>query len=402
VVRSIVFAILLTASSGAALADATCALDPNLPESWQPPAELRRSLSPAPWSPSEARDAENAVEGGIDEMIGLFRRSPPAVRKLYDDSIAALLQALAASANKPELDAKILKAARANLTALLEPFLARDAGSATCDEFEDQLPLAIFAHRLYPPQHKLTDAVTRRTNAAYRACGSLEVATEGILKKVQTDNQDPEAYLDRLEDLFDLYAWALLLIEAELYPDIELPAEARAFGEAAWKQFETLALREASKFAKGVKDERFITLADLATHLSHIPTGLGRFPLHVSDKPDLFTFLRENFYPMMQSGDRDLFALFVDTLRQYGCTPENDTQVRDGTRYLLEDYRRRGGKWMNYHEARKSLTDPIEYVRIHHAWTAVLGIRDRRLKPPEPGTYGSLVRRWLPPPPQRN
>jgi hypothetical protein len=49
-------------------------------------------------------------------MIGLFRRSPPAVRKLYDDSIAALLQALAASANKPELDAKILKAARANLT----------------------------------------------------------------------------------------------------------------------------------------------------------------------------------------------------------------------------------------------------------------------------------------------
>ena len=400
--RRILFAILLTASSGAALADTACVLAPKLPKSWQPPDELRKSLNPAPWSTSEARDAENAVEGGIDEMISLFRQKPPAVQKLFDDSVAALLQALAASANRPELDSKIRAAARSNLTALLEPYLKRKAGSVTCDEFEDLLPLAIFAHSIYPAQHKLIDVVTRRTNAAYRACGSLKAATEDILEKVRTENQEPGEYVDLLEDLFDLYAWALLLIEAELYPAIELPAEARAFGEAAWKHFETLKLPGASKFAKGVKDERFVTLADLATHLSHIPSGLGRFPIYVSDQPDLYVFLRESFYPMMQSGDRDLFALFVDTLRQYGCNPENDTQVRDGTRHLLEDYRRRGGKWMNYHEARKSLSDPIEYVRIHHAWTAVLGIRDRRLKPPEAGTYGSIVRRWLPPPPQRN
>jgi hypothetical protein len=396
------FAILLGVSSSAALADTVCVLDPKLPKSWQPPAELRKSLSLAPWSTSEASYAEKAVEGGIDEMIGLFRQKPAAVGKLFDDSIAALLQAHAASANTPELDSKIREATHANLTALLEPYLKRDPKSATCDEFEDLLPLAIFAHGIFPARHKLTDAVTGRTNAAYRACGSLEAATEHILKKVRTDNQDPEEYLDHLEDLFDLYAWALLLIEAELYPDIRLPAEARAFGEAAWKHFGTLALPGAGKFEKGVKDERFVTLADLATHLSHIPSGLGRFPIYVSDQPDLYVFLRESFYPMMQSGDRDLFALFVDTLRQYGCNPENDTQVRDGTRYLLEDYRRRGEKWMNYHEARKTFSDPVEYVRIHHAWTAVLGVRDRRLKPPEPGTYGSIVRRWLPPPPQRN
>lgn len=403
--RMVSLAVLLVASSAAALADpagTTCVLEPGLPKSWQPPAELRASLNPAPWSASEAGDAEHAVEGGVDEMIGLFSKSPPAVRKLFDDAVAALLQAQAASANKPELDGRIREAARANLAALLAPYRRRKPQSATCDEFEDVLPLAIFAHRILPARHELTDAVTRRTNAAYRACGSLATATENILQKVQADNQEPEQYLDRLEDLFDLYAWALLMIEAEVYPEIELPAEARAFGEAAWKHFGTLALRGANEFEAGVKDERFITLADLVTHLSHIPSGLGRYPIYVSDRPDLYIFLRENFYPMMQSGDRDLFALFVDTLRQYGCTPENDTQVRDGTRYLLADYHRRGDKWMNYHEKRKTFSDPIEYVRIHHAWTAVLGIRGRKLRPPEPGTYGSIVRRWLPPPAQRN
>lgn len=187
-----------------------------------------------------------------------------------------------------------------------------------------------------------------------------------------------------------------MLIEAELYPDIELPDEARAFGQKAWKYFKTFPLPGVSKFKKGVKDDRFVTLADLVTHLSHIPTGLGRSTLYISDKPDLYSFIRKNFYPMLQSGDRDLFALFVDTLRQYGCLPENDMQVRDGTRYLLMDFHNSNDRWMNYHEERKTFTDPIEYIQIHRVWTAVLGVRDRKLERPEPGTYGALVRRWLP------
>ena len=126
--------------------------------------------------------------------------------------------------------------------------------------------------------------------------------------------------------------------------------------------FHDLAAPRSEQVRKGAKDERFITLADLATHLSHIPTGLGRFPLYISDMPGLYTFLRKNFYPMMQSGDRDLFALFVDTLRQYGCNPENDAQVRDGTRYLLEDFHKRGDKWMNYHEERKTFSE-LDRVR---------------------------------------
>jgi hypothetical protein len=402
--KIIITGLLLVLSTGslAATRDRLCVLDPaRMPESWRPPAELRKDLNPAPWSVAEAKDAAYAKKTGVDEMISLFKESPTAVPKMFDDAIAALMQVTYSSANTPEFDAKVRDVARDNLTALLTPYLKRQPETANCDEFEDLLPLAIFAHRLYPAEHELTSVVTKRVNAAYRTCGSLETATENILRKVRRDNQEPDEYIDRLEDLFDLYAWSLLLIEAELYPDIELPDEARAFGPKAWKHFEALPLPGVSEFDKGVEDERFITLADLATHLAHIPTGLHRFPLYVEDKPDLYRLHRENFYPMMQSGDRDLFALFVDTLRQYGCTPENDVQVRDGTRYLLDDFHKRGDRWMTYSEQRKTFADPIEYIKVHHAWTAVLGVRDRNLEPPEPGTYGSIVRRWLPPPRSR-
>jgi len=393
--------LLLISAGMAKEPDPLCVRDlAHMPANWRPPAKLQKSLNPAPWSQSEAKDAKNAKKSGVDEMFGLFKRNPSAVHKLFDDAVAALLQVTYSSANEPAFDAKVRNAARDNLTALITPYLSRDPHAATCDEFEDLLPLAIFAHRLYPAADKRTDVVTKRVNAAYRACGSFEAATEDILQKVQEDNQEPSEDIDHLEDLFDLYAWALLLIEAELHPDIELPDEARDFGDKAWAYFEDFPLPGASTFKKGIKDERFITLADLATHLSHIPTGLGRYPLYVADKPDLYSFMRENFYPVMQSGDRDLFALFVDTLRQYGCSPETDKQVRDGTRYLLADFHKRNDKWMNYHEPRKTFTDPIEYIQIHHAWTAVLGVRDRKLTPPKPGSYGALVRRWLPPPRQ--
>lgn len=400
--RKISVTILLLLSSSASLAetpDPLCVLDPaQMPASWRPSAELRKSLNPAPWSEVEAKDADYAKRTGVGEMIDFFKKNPSAVHKLFDDAVSALLEVTYSSANKPELNALITEAARGNLTVLLTPYLERAPDAAECNEFEDLLPLTIFAHRLYAADDKLTDVATKRTNAAYRNCGSLSAATDNIIRKVRTDNQKPWMYIDHLEDLFDLYVWALLFIEAELYPDIELPDEARTFGQTAWKYFETLPLPGVSEFEKGIKDERFITLADLAVHVAHIPSGLHRFPLYVGDKPDLYRFLRENFYPMMKSGDRDLFASFVDTLRQYGCNAENDVQVRDGTRYLLDDFHKRNDKWMSYREERKTFTDSIEYNKIHHAWTAVLGIRDRKPQPPEPGTYGSIVRRWLPPP----
>jgi hypothetical protein len=399
--RSILFSILLLVTNSASLAEKPeppCVLDPaRMPASWQAPAEVSKGLHPAPWSQGEAKDAKYAIGVGLDEMIAYFKQKHSAVKELWDDSIEALIQLTYSSANRPAFDAKARKAARQNLATLIEPFIELDPKSATCTEFDSLLPIALFAlfaHKLYPPGNTRTAVVTKRTNAAYRACGSFEAATEDYLHAILAGEEEPA---DNLEDLFDLYIWTLWLIEAELYPDIALPAEARAFAPKVWKYFRTYRLPDASDFKDGARDQMFIKIADLATHIAHIPTGVHRFPLYVSDSPSLYRFHRENFYPVMQSGQRDLLASFVDTLRQYGCTAEDDVQVRDGTRLLLKVFHDGGDRWMN--KQPDGVTGNVaDYRLIHKPWTRTLGIRPRQWEQPRPGTYGGTVRRWLPGP----
>jgi len=395
-VRWISFTVLSLMLSCAGLAqrpDPLCVLDPaQMPARWRPSAELQKSLNPAPWSQSEAKDAKSAVKSALDEIIAYFKRKPSAVRHLWDDSIEALIQATYASANEPELDARVRAAARDNLTALITTYLSRDPDSATCDEFRALFPLAIFAHRLYPANDTRTDVATKRTNAAFRACGSLKAATEMDLQRLLVEKEAPQD----IEELFDLYIWCLWFIEAELYPDIELPVEARKLGPEIWKYFKTYRLAGASEFEEEFRNDRFVKIADLATHIAHIPSGTHRFPLYVQDSPELYRFHRENFYPVMQAGDLDLLASVVDSLRQYGCTPQDDVQVRDGTRYLLKVFHDNNHRWMDYRQNGKTNANLDDYDLIHHPWTAVLGLRDRQPQQPIPGTYGGLVRRWLP------
>jgi hypothetical protein len=393
-IRLAILSLLLCSAGMAKDADPLCVADPaQMPESWQPSSEQRKSLNPAPWSQSEALDAERAFTSALDEMIGYFARKPSSVQNLWDDSIEALIQQTHASVNKPELDAKLREAARKNLTSLITPYLSRDPERAGCAEFGELMPIALFANRLYPAGDPRTDVVTKRTNAAFRACGSLRAATGIDLSKILAD---PVARRENVEDLFDVHLWSLWLIEAELFPDIELSNEARAFGPTAWKHFQTIRLAGADEFEDGGRDGEFNTIADLAAHLVHIPSGTHRFPLYVADAPKLYRFHRENFYPVLQSGDLGLIASFVDSLRQYGCTPETDVQVRDGTRTLLKAFHDSNDKWLSYRGEGESGVDLEDYDRIHHPWTAALGLRDRRPQPPRAGTYGGLVRRWLP------
>jgi hypothetical protein len=397
--RWIIFTVLfLGFNSGihAQTSDPLCVLDAaQTPMSWRPPAALQQSLSPAPWSESEANDAQAAIASGLDEMIGYFNRNPSAVRNLWDDSIEALIQVTHSSANEPQFDAKARDAARSNLTTLLTSYVDLDPDWVLCEEFDELLPATIFAHKLYSDKDTLKDVITKRTNAAFRDCGSLEAAIEIDFQTILAEKGKRP---DNMEDLFDLYLWSLWLTEAELYPDIKLPVEARTFGPEAWKYFQAYRLVGASSFEDGARDEDFIRIASLATRLAHIPSGIQRFPLHVEDKPDLYRFYRENFYPVMQSGDLSLLASFVDSLRQYGCTAENDMQVRDGSRHLLEAYRGSNNKWMNYRKEDGTDDDPDDHDLIQLPWKAMLGLRGRQLEEPKPGTYGGIVRRWLPQP----
>jgi len=376
-----------------------------MPASWRPAPAFEKSLSSAPWSEAESSAADYAKKKAVEEMIQFFDRKPSAVRELHDDSVEALIQVTYASTNEPEFDAQILDAARKNLTILIGSYADRERETARCREFEDLLPLAIFAHRLFPADDYLTSVITKRTNAAFRACGSLARATSNVLRRAMSvkpterrsrGTSSRRETLNHLEDLFDLSLWSIWLTEAQLLPDIQLPEEAREFAPTAWDYLDGYPLAGADAFAGGATNEIFITTADLATHIAHIPTGVHRFPLHVSYAPELYRFHRENFYPVMQSGDFDLLASFLDTLRQYGCTPEDDRQVRDGSRLLLQVFRNNGDTWMTQRADGKMDSRLSDYDRIHRPWTAVLGLRDRKPERPQPGTYGGLVLRWLP------
>jgi hypothetical protein len=70
--------------------------------------------------------------------------------------------------------------------------------------------------------------------------------------------------------------------------------------------------------------------------------------------------------------------------------------VRDGTRYLLNLFHAGGDRWMTYREKGETNADVDSYDLIHKAWTGVLGVRERAIEPAEPGTYGGVVRSWLP------
>ena len=370
-----------------------CVLDPaKMPESWRPPPELLEASSLAPWSKREARQAQRAVELGVDEMIAHFRRRPAAVDDLWDDSVEALIQVTYASANPPALDAKARAAASGNLTRLIGLSLTRtpDPGRLTCSDFEDLLPLAVFAHELYPANDPRTEQITGHANAAYRACDSLEDAIGHDYRLILALEQAPT------EPLFDLHVWALWFMAAEAHPAIELPEETRAFGPALWSYFETYRFAGAGEFEKGARDKDFIAIADLAPHVVHIMTAVNRFPLYVADSPALYRFHRENFYAVMQLNELDLFASLVDTLRQYGCTPENDFQVRDGTRYLIERFDEGGERWMDFRQDGETDANIDDYGLIHYPWTAVLGIRDRRLEHLGPVGRGDIAGRWLP------
>ena len=379
------------AFAGTAPAD-LCVLDPDkLPKSWQPSTKLRPKLNPAPWSKSEAKDAIYAMETGLDEMVSYFRNKPSSIASLGADSIEALVQVTHSSANSKEFNSKVLDAARHNLTYLIDGYFESkpDLSKLHCDDFERLIPLSIFAHKLYPPKDSRTVKVTKRTNAAYNKCGSLKVATgNDHIKTLAIKQSTPKLMLE-------LYIWALWFMEAELFPDIKLPVSAYEYAPAVWKYFKTYQFIGAKEFKDGPWSEQFIAMADIAPHIAHLPTGTHRYPMKVEYLPRLYKFHRENFYSALELGELDLFASFVDTLRQYGCTAENDVQVRDGTRFLLKIFHQGNDRWMDYRQDGETDENIDDYGLVHYPWTSILGVRVRKLDQRKPDNYGGVISRRL-------
>jgi hypothetical protein len=347
---------------------------------------MQKTLSAAPWSDEEAKDAANAVKRGLDELSEFFSSRPSTVLALGDDAVEPFVDASYSASNMPRLQIAARNEARRVLTPLLTPYLGRS--SATCDEFSTLITFTIYSHALLPANDKRIALMVALTNAAYHACGSLPAAMGYDYGRKLAGGQLST------DDVWDLVMWSITFTDAQLVPGLELPAEARDVPPALWRFLVHYPLVGASAYPDGALDKRFYDTAYLATHIAYIPTGYGRHPIYIADAPELYRFLRENFYAVLEMGELDLVAEFVDLFRQYGCTEQSDLQVRDGTRYLLQLFHSAGNRWMSY-RAPHEVAEVSDYNVVHKAWTGMAGVRVRVPELAKPDTYGGVVRQWL-------
>jgi hypothetical protein len=392
--KKICITIALLLVSSASLATATQPLCVNsldaMPEAWRPTAKVQKRLSAVPWSAREAEDAKNALATGVDEMLEHFAEHPAAVTDLGDDAVEPLIDVTySGGTGSSAVDRAAEAGARRNLEILIAPYLKRDPKTARCDEFANLLPLAVYAHRFHPAGNARTAKIVAFTNAVYRKCGSFARAIDNDYPGVLEDKDLPP------EDVFELVIWSIQLIEAELVPGLELPREAREFSPALWRYLESYPLIGAKAYKNGAWNKQFTEIAFLATHIVYIPTGYHRHPIYIEDSSRLYRFHRENFYPMLETGSVKLLGEVVDSLRQYGCTEENDLQVRDGTRELLKIFHEANDRWMSNRYPGETNANLDDYELIHKPWSGTIGIRPRVPEPSAPGTYGGVVRRWL-------
>jgi hypothetical protein len=161
-----------------------------------------------------------------------------------------------------------------------------------------------------------------------------------------------------------------------------------------WRFLEHYPFIAARSYSEGARNRTFYDTAYLATHIAYIPTGYDRYPIHVGDAPWLYRFFRENFYAVLNMGELDMVAEFTDLFRQYGCTEQNDLQLRDGTRYLLKLFHTAGDRWMAHREPSEP-TNTGDYNEVHKAWTGMAAVRVRVPEPASPSTYGGVIRQWL-------
>jgi hypothetical protein len=334
VVKRTFVAIMLLFSFGSpvAAAEPLCVISPDaMPESWRPSAKVHKGLSAEPWSAREAEDAKYALKTGVDEMLEHFAKRPAAVTKLWDNAVEALIDVTySGGTGSPALDDAARSGAHRNLGILIAPYLERDPKSARCDEFEKLLPLAVYAHRFYPAQDARTAKIVTLANSAYRRCRSLARAITDIDYQGMLANKALPT-----EDVFNLVIWSIQLNEAQLIPGLDLSQDAREFSPRLWRYLANYRLVGAKAYKDGAWNAKFKATGYLATHIAYIPTGYHRHPIYIEDSVSLYRFHRENFYPLLEMGELDLVAQFVESLRQYGCTEGNDLQVRDGTRCHL-------------------------------------------------------------------
>ena len=361
-----------------------------LPAAWRPSARLMQTLDNSSWTQVEQEDTHGAVWSGLEEMITYQDVNPASVNNLWDNSVEAYIDVAYAANHQPKLRDRALDIAIKHFDMLWAPYETDKRTLTQCAEASTALTLLVYAHNLSerrPDNRKLitqTKRLVQRSNQSLRQCGSLSKVMTYEYTQIISKPNAPNA------EVYDMVMWSIIFIDALRIKGLKLPSDTRAFVSTLWRYLATYPMPDAITFKKGANDTTFYDLAYLVTHVGYIPTGYGRHQLKRSHGEWLYRFIRANFYAVMEMGELDLTAEFVDLIRQYGCTETNDRQVRDGSRHLMKLYKTADQKWMNHRESYESKSSN-PYDLMHKPWTAMAGLRTRQFEPNLRSSYGHLA-----------
>ena len=104
-----------------------------------------------------------------------------------------------------------------------------------------------------------------------------------------------------------------------------------------------------------------------ATHLIYTYNDYSQFRVSPDCFPLEYRHLEDNLRQAVAEKDPETMGEYLDTLRAFGLTLDNQL-IRTGFEYLL-GAQNRDGSWGDIH-------DPDPYGRYHPTWTAVDGLRD--------------------------
>lgn len=113
--------------------------------------------------------------------------------------------------------------------------------------------------------------------------------------------------------------------------------------------------------------EGMIPVVNLVTHVVYTANDYNNRPLSPAMLPEEFAFLKDHINDPLVQQDGEMLGEFLDTLRAFGLTRDDDS-IRRGFSTLLSR-QNPDGSWGD-------LKDPDIYNRYHPTWTAIDGLRD--------------------------
>jgi len=277
------------------------------------------------------------------------------VEALGTDALEPIINGAFAGGNMPDIRAVGLAQGQDILLQLAEREL--EYSNPTCAEFRgSNLPILVQYGRYLqlqaPPNLTLSamqEVLVNATNGALDNCSPLEdylgFDPTDRLNRYPASIQEVSSAEDWIDPIYSMVLQAVDTLGLLGIESVNMPDGALEYVASFWAYLFDYPFPRADEYPDGIYDPGFEQNSYIVTHLAYVVTGYQRYEISPNDAPWLFEYLRENFYAAVESGHLDLYAEFLDNFRQYGCTPLDDIQTRDGTLVLLERYREANGRW---------------------------------------------------------